>query len=39
MFNQPSIQNFQGMSTSVTADDTFVDSILASNIDLPDIHY
>ena len=34
LFNQPSIQNFQGMTVSVSADDTFVDSILANNADL-----
>jgi hypothetical protein len=36
VFNQASIQNFQGMSTSVTVpvdtdDDMFVDSVLASS--------
>ena len=37
VFNQASIQNFQGMSTSVTvdtADDMFVDSVLASDMQL-----
>ncbi len=27
-------QDFQGMTNSITADDTFIDSILAGNVDL-----